>query len=110
VPETAVGIDRPNSREDRLFFGFGGEAAAWWAHCNGFEPKPADRRPDGCVEYRGCAPGTYTAYCETGGAHTKWPAMNAAVLRFLANARQAGGAAPLVPQRIAPAAHSTRFR
>lgn len=77
-----------HSRADDLFPppAYGEDAARWWAACNRCQPVPATRDEDGCAEYRGCAPGTRTRYCEVDNAHNEWPNVNPAVLRFFQDA------------------------
>jgi polyhydroxybutyrate depolymerase len=77
-----------HSRSDALFPppAYGEHAARWWAACNRCQPIPAARDDDGCAEYRGCAPGTRTRYCETSNPHDEWPGLNAAILRFFEDA------------------------
>jgi polyhydroxybutyrate depolymerase len=84
-----VSVMLVHSREDDLFpppaFGIG--AARWWAACNQCGPR-TQRSAEGCEEYSGCAGGRRTLYCETSGAHTRWPALGGAMLDFLAAARR----------------------
>jgi polyhydroxybutyrate depolymerase len=70
-----------HSANDKLFPGFGAEAAAWWAACNQCKPEP---RPTakGCVVYPDCAGGVTTQYCEGTGPHAQWPAMNTQLIDF----------------------------
>jgi polyhydroxybutyrate depolymerase len=70
---------------------YGEHAARWWAACNRCEPTAA-RDEDGCAEYRGCAPGARTRYCETDTAHQDWPGVNRAIVRFFSTAAPAGPA------------------
>ncbi|HYM03109.1 MAG TPA: poly(3-hydroxybutyrate) depolymerase [Stellaceae bacterium] len=67
---------------DELFPGFGKEAAAWWAACNKCEAAAPARRADGCVEYRGCATGARTVYCEHAARHIAWPSWNDTLIDF----------------------------
>ena len=78
-----------HSRDDQLFPlpAYGRQAADWWAQCNRCGTSPSSARADGCIEYRECAAGAETLYCETAGPHTRWPDMNATLLGFLAKAR-----------------------
>lgn len=81
-----------HSRDDRLFPlpAYGRQAADWWAQCNRCGALLPDPRGDGCVEYRECAAGAQTLYCEIAGPHTRWPGMNPTLLGFLAKTRPAG--------------------
>ena len=81
-----------HSRADTLFPppGYGEHAARRWAACNRCEPVPDARGDDGCTEYRGCAPGTRTRYCEASNAHHEWPSVNTAIVRFFETARAGG--------------------
>jgi polyhydroxybutyrate depolymerase len=78
-----------HSRDDLLFPlpAFGRQAADWWAQCNRCRALPPDPRADGCVEYRECADGAQTLYCEISGTHARWPDMNPTLLGFLGKAR-----------------------
>jgi polyhydroxybutyrate depolymerase len=81
-----------HSRADTLFPppAYGEHAARWWAACNRCDPLPGARDEDGCTEYRGCAPGVRTRYCEVDNAHHEWPRVNAALLRFFEDAPGGG--------------------
>jgi polyhydroxybutyrate depolymerase len=57
---------------DRLFPGFGAEAAAWWAKCNRCDVAAPIRRADRCLEYPTCTAGVTTLYCEHDGRHADW--------------------------------------
>jgi polyhydroxybutyrate depolymerase len=74
-----------HSARDRLFPGFGAEAAAWWAACNRCDPTPR-RLADGCVIYPNCAEGVATRYCEGQSPHSRWPDMNQSIIDFFATA------------------------
>ncbi len=74
-----------HSKNDTVFPGYGSEAARWWASCNRCDPAPGARDQNGCVAYANCADGVPTLYCEGGGKHEDWPAMNAALLDFFAS-------------------------
>lgn len=71
-----------HSRNDELFPGFGREAAEWWAGCNQCAKNPRPTKPRGCIEYPGCKPNVETWYCEGEAPHTRWPALNAKILKF----------------------------
>lgn len=71
---------------DRHFPGFGRQAVEWWARCNRCDATSPERRADGCVAWRGCAPGGRTIYCESSGGHAAWPNRNATLLEFFTNA------------------------
>jgi len=70
-----------HSAKDRLFPGFGAEAAAWWAACN-----RCDRRSRGmadrCVTYPNCAEAVTTRYCEGNSPHSRWPGLNQSMIDF----------------------------
>lgn len=71
---------------DRHFPGFGRQTAEWWAHCNRCDMTDPERRADGCVAWRRCAPEGPTIYCEGSGGHVSWPNRNATLIEFFANA------------------------
>lgn len=70
--------------EDRLFPGYGAEAAAWLATCHACRVEDTLPEPDehGCRVYRDCGAGTNVAYCEHDGEHARWPALNSVLLSF----------------------------
>jgi polyhydroxybutyrate depolymerase len=70
-----------HSARDRLFPGFGAEAAAWWAACNRCDPTPR-RTANGCVSYPNCAEGVTTQYCEGQSPHARWPGLNQSMIDF----------------------------
>ena len=74
-----------HSAEDRLFPGFGAQAARWWASCNRCDVARVSELANGCLAYLDCAPGVQTVYCEGSGAHTRWPALNSEMLDFFLN-------------------------
>ncbi len=80
------------SRADALFPPpvYGEHAAHWWANCNRCDPAPGAHDGDGCAEYRACAPGVRTRYCEVDNADHEWPSVNSAVLRFFEDASGGG--------------------
>lgn len=71
---------------DRYFPGFGRQAAEWWARCNRCDVTVPERRADGCIAWRECAPGGSTVYCEGSGGHGRWPDRNATLIEFFAGA------------------------
>jgi polyhydroxybutyrate depolymerase len=75
-----------HSANDHLFPGFGVQAAAWWAVCNGCDPAPTPI-DNGCVAYPHCTRGVMTWYCEGTGSHTTWLALNQAILHFFSSYR-----------------------
>ena len=77
-----------HSADDQLFPGFGAKIANWLAACNGCEEYPRERDKDGCMAFSGCKAGGHTVYCEGSGPHIDWPAINTALLSFLADTRQ----------------------
>ncbi len=76
-----VAVMVQHSRNDELFPGFGREAAAWWAACNGCRADP-EPRADGCFAYPDCRAGGATLYCEGDGRHVDWPRRNERMLEF----------------------------
>ena len=70
-----------HSKEDELFPGYGGQAAAWWARCNrcGISPEV---RFDGCEVYASCDGGAETMYCPGRGPHIDWPRRNDLMIDF----------------------------
>ncbi len=75
-----------HSRDDKLFPGYGAEATTWWAACNRCDPHPLPPDATGCVSYAICEGGVMTRYCEDEGEHSRWPARNEELLKFLASA------------------------
>jgi len=77
-----------HGERDRLFPGYGREAAQWWAQCNadGAEPKAM---PEGCLSWRGPAGNAETRYCPHRGRHLDWPGRNDALLAFARTAIRA---------------------
>jgi polyhydroxybutyrate depolymerase len=82
-PPVAVMVQ--HGRNDDLFPGFGREAAAWWAACNGCRGEP-EPRADGCLAYPACRAGGATLYCEDESRHVEWPRRNERVLEFFESA------------------------
>jgi polyhydroxybutyrate depolymerase len=75
-----------HGREDRVFPGWGRQAAAWWASCNRCSAAlPARPLGDGCVEFQDCTAGGRTLYCEGGGDHRTWPGLGEQIVRFFAH-------------------------
>lgn len=70
-----------HGERDRLFPGYGREAAQWWAQCNdgGAEPMAM---PDGCLSWRSATAKAETRYCPHSGRHLDWPQRNDALLAF----------------------------
>lgn len=70
--------------EDRLFPGYGAEAAAWLATCHACRLEDALPEPDahGCRAYHDCRTGVNVTYCEHDGEHSRWPALNSVLLSF----------------------------
>ncbi|WOJ90595.1 hypothetical protein RZS28_04690 [Methylocapsa polymorpha] len=75
-----------HSRADALFPDFGRGAAAYWGQCAACAPLDLEGIAEGCRDFSGCAAGRRVAYCETGGPHSRWPGMNAAMLDFIQGA------------------------
>jgi polyhydroxybutyrate depolymerase len=109
-----------HSRADALFPppDYGEHAARWWAACNGCEAVAGARDDDGCAEYRGCAPGARTRYCEADNAHHQWPSVNRTIVRFFGTTepgsrnsgavlQKPGAAPPVVENSAAAPAAST---
>lgn len=67
---------------DKHFPGWGGEMAAWWAHCNRCETAAAPDA-DGCVSFQGCAPDAPVVYCEGPQTHEQWPGRQDRIIKFL---------------------------
>ncbi len=71
---------------DRLFPGWGLEAAQWWANCNRCDLTPPTAVA-GCLRYTGCAQPVH--YCEGAHGHTAWPTDGAPrTLKFFNDAQQ----------------------
>jgi polyhydroxybutyrate depolymerase len=83
-PASPLPVMVMHGKHDRLFPGWGAQAAAWWAACNGCD-RSTPPEPDGkrCVAYRGCAAGGPTRYCESEQSHAEWPGLNEVLVRFL---------------------------
>ncbi len=68
---------------DVAFYGWGKQAAEWWASCNGCSMSEAPRPlGDGCVAYDGCARDGPTVYCEGPRLHSQWPGLSAQIIDF----------------------------
>lgn len=65
-----------HNRDDKLFPGFGKDAAAWWARCQQCDESTDLPTIDGCRTYSGCAGAGAVRYCEAGGGHVRWPQKN----------------------------------
>lgn len=70
-----------HSANDKLFPGFGREAAAWWAACNGCDVTTSAANKT-CIDFAQCPVTAPVRYCEGDGSHRQWPARNAMLLRF----------------------------
>jgi polyhydroxybutyrate depolymerase len=82
---------------DRLFPGWGREAAAWWARCNQCDPALPRLAASECTQYQQCV--QPVTYCEHAGGHTLWPNNQAlAIMEFFGTAR----AHPPIHSRAAP--------
>jgi polyhydroxybutyrate depolymerase len=66
---------------DRLFPGFGREAARWWAQCNRCEGAPREE-PEGCLVWPECGADGETRYCGHPGRHLDWPDRNKDIVAF----------------------------
>jgi polyhydroxybutyrate depolymerase len=73
-----------HSANDRLFPGWGGQTAAWWAACNRCDSGMTKKVEGGCLAFQHCAPGGATMYCEGTGGHREWPNLNRVMLEFFA--------------------------
>ena len=69
--------------QDKLFPGWGREAAQWWAQCNGCKAPVHDPDKSGCVEYSACAPGNPVLYCEGAQTHSEWAGLQGRIVDFL---------------------------
>lgn len=90
-----------HSRDDEHFPGFGRAVAAQWAAHEGCSTELPPPDADGCSRYVGCREGSRIDYCETTGAHTRWPALNDTTLAFIEDALAE-------PRALADAAMETR--
>lgn len=75
-PGTPLPVRVWHGARDRLFPGFGREAAQWWAKCNGCDLHAAPTIEDGCERYAAC--GQPVHYCEGDYGHMTWPPQGAA--------------------------------
>lgn len=75
--------------KDKLFPGWGREAAGWWAACNRCSAPAAAPDESGCVNYTNCASGAPVIYCETPQGHVKWPGLEDRIVDFLLGQQQA---------------------
>ncbi|MCI0653491.1 MAG: poly(3-hydroxybutyrate) depolymerase [Methylococcaceae bacterium] len=71
-----------HSKNDRLFPGFGQEAAEWWANCNRCAKLREPVNVQGCFEYPNCGSNVKTWYCEGEAPHEEWSALNSTILDF----------------------------
>lgn len=71
--------------DDKLFPGYGSEAAKWWATCNKCDVSARTQSKNGCIEYSSCANNARVKYCAQSGGHRQWPAKNTAILNFFLN-------------------------
>jgi polyhydroxybutyrate depolymerase len=80
LAEFACPAPRPvliwHGARDRLFPGWGREAATWWAQCNQCEPTARVPHEAACIRYTGCAQPVH--YCAGAYGHTSWPPAGAA--------------------------------
>ena len=78
-----------HGERDRLFPGYGREAAQWWAVCNADVTEPK-AMPDGCLHWQGSTTtAQITRYCPHRGGHLDWPARNQALVAFAREATDA---------------------
>jgi len=73
--------------KDRLFPGWGREAAGWWAACNTCAAETTAPDANGCVTYSGCPEAAPVMYCEGPRGHLAWPGLEAQIVAFLATAK-----------------------
>lgn len=83
---------------DRLFPGYGLEAATWWAQCNRGPGQP-EVAPNGCLRWLPGDGGKETQYCAHPGRHLDWPDR---VDYMMAFARKAVSQAPGASASTAP--------
>lgn len=69
--------------KDKLFPGWGREAAQWWGECNRCSPPAQTPDASGCVLYTHCASGAPVMYCETPLGHVKWSGLESRIVDFL---------------------------
>jgi polyhydroxybutyrate depolymerase len=72
-----------HSRDDRLFPGYGRSAAGFWAKCAGCATEDLQTQQAACHALKGCSDGRRVTFCETSGAHGRWPEMNGEMLDFI---------------------------
>ncbi len=70
---------------DKLFPGWGAQAAKWWANCNGCKQQSRlqDADQPACLAYEGCPSHAPVLYCELPIPHSKWPGLQSRMVRFL---------------------------
>lgn len=99
-PSAPLPVMVMHTKYDRLFPGWGADAAKWWAACNGCDmTKPPQPSGKGCAAYQSCAAGGATRYCEGEGSHGDWPGLEAEIVRFFASSDIE---APVAETRKAP--------
>ncbi|WP_428423462.1 alpha/beta hydrolase family esterase [Methylibium sp.] len=70
---------------DKLFPGWGEQAAKWWASCNGCGQQSGFKdpaRPE-CRAYERCPSRAPVLYCELPTAHNNWPGLHSRMVGFL---------------------------
>jgi polyhydroxybutyrate depolymerase len=94
-PSSPMPVMVMHSKKDALFPGWGADAAAWWAACNGCDlSKPPQTGGEPCVAYQGCATSGQTLYCEGEQSHSEWPGLSEDIIWFLRHC--SGEGAPLI--------------
>ncbi|MEM7467723.1 MAG: poly(3-hydroxybutyrate) depolymerase [Pseudomonadota bacterium] len=71
-----------HNADDKLFPGFGRDAANWWHQCNQCSER-VDRTGDGCETFQECQNETRVSYCESTGGHRRWGQDREQILSFL---------------------------
>lgn len=62
-----------HNKGDGHFPGYGKQVVEWWANCNQCSAQTVPSAQPGCVEYKDCAEGISTLFCEAEGNHAHWP-------------------------------------
>lgn len=71
-----------HNKGDGHFPGYGSQVANWWADCNQCSGQTVPSDFKGCVEFKACADGIKTLFCETEGNHAHWPGPEHDPIRF----------------------------
>lgn len=86
---TPIPVMVMHGTQDKLFPGWGRDAARWWAQCNKCKQPAGPPDASGCVSYSGCAPGAPVLYCEGPRSHTEWPPLQSRMIDFLLDSNHA---------------------